>query len=96
MLCAQHTVMKIVLGWAGLTTPSRPTDLGVYSVNDPGQVLDIGASQLPSLVQWWGRRGAWVAQSVEGLTLNFGSAHDLVVRGFEPRIRLSTDSVEPT
>ena len=39
--------------------------------------------------------GAWVAQSVKHLTLDFGSGHDLAVRGIEPR-RLCTDSTEPT
>ena len=31
-------------------------------------------------------RGAWVAQSVELLTLDLGSGHDLTVRGMEPRM----------
>ena len=31
----------------------------------------------------WIFRGAWVAQSVERLTLDFGSAHDLAVHGIE-------------
>ena len=30
--------------------------------------------------------GAWVAQSVERLTLDFSSGHDLTVCGFEPHI----------
>ena len=29
-------------------------------------------------------RGAWVARSAERPTLDFGSGHDLAVRGFEP------------
>ena len=37
--------------------------------------------------------GAWVAQSVT--CPDFGSGHDLVVREFEPRIRLCADSSEP-
>ena len=40
-------------------------------------------------------KGAWVAQSVLCLTLGFGSGHDLLVCGFEPRIELCADSVEP-
>ena len=40
-------------------------------------------------------RGAWVAQSVERLTLDFSSGHDLTVRGFEPHLGLCTDSAEP-
>ena len=39
--------------------------------------------------------GAWEAQSVKRLTLNFGSGHDLTVCGFEPRVGLCADSVEP-
>ena len=34
--------------------------------------------------QW----GAWVAQLVEHLTLDVGSGHDLMVREFEPHVRL--------
>ena len=37
-----------------------------------------------------------MAQSVEHLTLDFGSGHDLTVRGFEPHIGLCTDNAEPT
>ena len=33
-------------------------------------------------------RGAWVAQSVKRLTLDFGSSHDLTVCEFEPHVRL--------
>ena len=29
------------------------------------------------------------------LTLDFGSGHDLMVRRFEPQVRLHTDSAEP-
>ena len=39
--------------------------------------------------------GAWVAQSVERPTLDFGSGHDLMVRGMEPCVWLCADSVEP-
>ena len=37
-----------------------------------------------------------MAQSVEHLTLELGSGHDLTVYGFEPHIGLCTDSVEPS
>ncbi|EFC50903.1 hypothetical protein NEISUBOT_05674, partial [Neisseria subflava NJ9703] len=37
-------------------------------------------------------RGAWVAQSVEHLTLGSNSGHDLTVGEFEPHIRLPADS----
>ena len=39
--------------------------------------------------------GAWLAQSVEGPTLDFSSGHDLMVHEFKPHIRLCADSVEP-
>ena len=40
--------------------------------------------------------GAWVAQLVKRLTLDFSSGRDLImVRRFEPRIRLRADSMEP-
>ena len=40
-------------------------------------------------------RGAWVAQLVERLTLDFSSGHDLMVHEFKSRIWLCTDSEEP-
>ena len=33
--------------------------------------------------------------SVKRPTLDFGSGHDLMVGGFEPRVGLCTDTVEP-
>ena len=36
-----------------------------------------------------------MAQSVERLTLDSGSGHDLTARGFEPRLVLCADSAEP-
>ena len=39
-------------------------------------------------------RGAWVAQSVEHLTLDFGSGHGLAVCGIEPPVRLHTDGTQ--
>ena len=39
--------------------------------------------------------GAWVAQSVKCLTLDFCSGHDLTVHEFEPCIRLYADREEP-
>ena len=36
-----------------------------------------------------------MAQSVQQLTLGFGSGHDLMVCEFEPHIGLCADSVEP-
>ena len=40
-------------------------------------------------------QGAWIAESVKHLTLDFGSAHDLMVCEFEPHIGLCADNVEP-
>ena len=40
-------------------------------------------------------QGAWVAQLGEHLTLDFGSGHDLMVRGIKPHIGLYADSEEP-
>ena len=39
--------------------------------------------------------GAWVAQSVEHLSLDFGSGHDLTVCDIEPHVGLCADSAEP-
>ena len=36
-----------------------------------------------------------MAQTVKRLTLGFGSGLDLMACGFEPRIRLCADNVEP-
>ena len=36
-------------------------------------------------------RGAWVAQSIESPTLDFGSGHHVMGRGFEPCIRLCAE-----
>ena len=36
-----------------------------------------------------------MAQSVERLTLAFGSGHDLTVRGIEPHVWLCTDGTGP-
>ena len=40
-------------------------------------------------------RGAWVAQSVGRLTLDFSSGHDRMVLEIEPHIGLCTNSAEP-
>ena len=39
--------------------------------------------------------GAWGAWSLEHLTLDLSSGHDVTVREFEPRIRLCAVSVDP-
>ena len=40
-------------------------------------------------------RGAWVAQSVKRLSLDFGSGYDLTAYEFKSYIGLCADSVEP-
>ena len=40
-------------------------------------------------------KGAWVAQSVKCLTLNFGSGHDLTGHEFKPCVGLCADSEKP-
>ena len=40
-------------------------------------------------------RGAWRAQSLKHLTLDFGSGHDLTVRGMDPRVGLCADGTQP-
>ena len=40
-------------------------------------------------------RGAWVAQLVKCLNLDFSSGHDLMVHGIKPCIWLCADSMEP-
>ena len=39
--------------------------------------------------------GAWVAQSVKRLTLDFSSGYDLTVCEIEPSIELCADGTEP-
>ena len=39
-------------------------------------------------------KGAWLAQLVKSPTLDFGSGHELVVRGTEPAVGLFEDSTE--
>ena len=41
------------------------------------------------------KEGTWVALSVKCPALDFSSGHDLTVCGFEPRIGLCADCVEP-
>ena len=55
------------------------------------ELVEFGQSL--KIVALW---GAWVAQSVEHLTLGFGSGHDLTVPEFEPHLGLSAVSEEPT
>ena len=41
------------------------------------------------------KRGAWGAQSIKHLTLDFGSGHDPTVHEIELHTELSADSSEP-
>ena len=54
-----------------------------------GKIADTDENEMSS-------SGAWVAQSVKRLTLDFGSGHDLMVCGFKPSIKLCADSMETT
>ena len=54
--------------------------------------FEIGMIKMPHRKE---RCGTWVTWSVQHLTLGFGSGHDLVVRGIEPRLRFHTDDMEP-
>ena len=53
--------------------------------------FDMVCKSAQKIILW----GAWVAQLFARLTLDFGSDHDLLVRGFEPCVRVCADSVEP-
>ena len=47
------------------------------------------------LIKYDNYQGAWVAQSVKHLTLDFSSGHNLTVPGIEPGVELHADSAEP-
>ena len=66
---------------------------GIYFPIETVLNLAVGVSGQP--VRHFGIQGTWVAHSVECLALDFGSGHDLVVHGFEARVGLCADSVEP-
>ena len=55
-----------------------------------GQERDGGGAQVYSILKKRTSRGAWVAQSVEHQTLDFGSGHDLMVGEFKPCAGLCT------
>ena len=55
------------------------------------QIWDRGSFRGPEMLS---SRGAWVAQSVECLTLDFSSGYDLAVWAMELRIELCTDDAE--
>ena len=50
---------------------------------------------LPTKTSLRKKEGTWVAQSVEHLTLDFGSGHDLTVGGIEHCNRLCANSAQP-
>ena len=60
--------------------------------------MEIGAAILANSTKFPQKiknRGTCLAQSVEHMSLDFGSGHDLVVREFESCIGLWADSAEP-
>ena len=56
-----------------------------------GIVSNHSGIKLEIIVKNWGGGGAWEAQSVEHLTLDFASVHDLTISKIEPWIRLPTE-----
>ena len=57
-----------------------------------GKILDgLVIKQLNNYASW----GAWVAQSLKHVTLDFCSGHDLTVHGFKTCIGLCADNMEP-
>ena len=67
----------------------------VLKLNVPGRGAGPRLANSKCIVRTIRNRGAWVAQPVKHLILDFGSGHDLTVRGLEPHVRLCADSVEP-
>ena len=58
--------------------------------------MNLAKSQdIKSTYRNWLQWGAWVAQSIKPLTLDFSLGHDLTVRGIKPHVRLCADSAEP-
>ena len=98
-----------LVGEAAPPFPSTPVGLCSFHISLPHQVNslvprgDFPCSKNPKQIapkcnaSTYGKepkRGAWVAQSVKRLTLDFGSGHDLTVRGFKPCMGLCADSAE--
>ena len=67
----------------------------VLKLNVPGRGAGPRLANNKCIVRMIRNRGAWVAQPVKCLILDFGSGHDLTVCGFEPHVGLCADSVEP-
>ena len=78
--CVLHVVLSNLP--FGLSASSGPTLSHLDGINS-------------SVVKKGLLRGTWVAQSVQHLTLGFGSGHDLSVCGFEPHVGLCANSTEP-
>ena len=72
--------------------PIEITDIFCITLKLRQKSQNIMCVHLPSTSA--GIRGAWVAQLVEHLTLDFGSGHELTVRGIEPCIGLHAESAE--
>ena len=66
----------------------RESSKQLKSRGDRKHVVGLGDEK-----QW--RRGAWAAQSVKHLTLDFSSGCDLTVCEFEPLVELCAGSMEP-
>ena len=62
------------------------SSLSVFCIFISDQVLDDWDGVLLTMgaLRSFVSRGAWVAQSIERLTLGFGSGHDLIVHGSGP------------
>ena len=76
------------------TSMGLKSGLRILQAKELGTESSVGQLKLRScdqklkVMSYW---GIWVAQLVKCLTLEFGSGHDLMVRGFKPCVRLCGD-----
>ena len=99
----QQTGVGVALGTVAMHT--LPADYECESLkvplNSPFLYRSCAFLQLPEMMflrvclELCLRRGAWVAQWVKRLTLDFDSVHDLTLCEFEPHIRLCASGMEP-
>ena len=73
---------------------------GTHIPNCDNQKCLLGEEKFPPLENHcsksiWSYRGAWMAQSVKHLILDFSSGCDFMVCEFKPHIRLCAGSMEP-
>ena len=59
-----------------------------------GSIIEVFTLSIITL-KYFGTRGAWVAQLVKCLTLDFSSGHDLTFRKIDPHVRLCADCEDP-